>query len=113
MDVSEQRIPSLRQAFLRDIGTIVSSSLLILYTIYLIAVHRYTTEVQASSGFISVLESANGIWFLLEITTMFLNKKRRALHDLIAGTVVVHTEYAPATTGLGLSEVGSASNETS
>ena len=32
-----------------------------------------------------------GIWFVLEIITMLLNKKRRALHDLIAGTVVVRT----------------------
>ena len=28
-------------------------------------------------------------WFLLEVITMLLNKKRRAMHDLIAGSVVV------------------------
>ena len=33
-----------------------------------------------------------GIWFMLEIITMLLNEKRRALHDLIAGTVVVRTQ---------------------
>jgi uncharacterized RDD family membrane protein YckC len=32
------------------------------------------------------------IWFLLEIVTMLFNKKRRALHDFIAGTVVMR-EY--------------------
>ena len=35
-----------------------------------------------------------GTWFVLEIITMLLNKKRRALHDLIAGTVVVRTSIA-------------------
>ncbi|TQV85548.1 RDD family protein [Aliikangiella coralliicola] len=30
------------------------------------------------------------IWHLLEIITMLFNKKRRALHDFIAGTVVVN-----------------------
>ncbi len=31
------------------------------------------------------------IWFVAEIVTMFTNHQRRALHDLIAGTVVVRT----------------------
>lgn len=31
------------------------------------------------------------VWFILEIITMLTNKKRRALHDFIAGTVVVRT----------------------
>jgi uncharacterized RDD family membrane protein YckC len=30
------------------------------------------------------------VWFWSEVVTMLLNKRRRALHDLIAGTVVVH-----------------------
>ena len=78
LDLSEERTPTLRQAVLRDIGTIVSSSLLMLFTIYLIAAHRYAAELQSPSVFLEILEFANGIWFLLEITTMFLTKKRRA-----------------------------------
>jgi uncharacterized RDD family membrane protein YckC len=31
------------------------------------------------------------IWFVLEIVTMLTNEQRRALHDFIAGTVVVRT----------------------
>ena len=31
------------------------------------------------------------IWFVLEIVTMLTNDHRRALHDFIAGTVVVRT----------------------
>ena len=30
-------------------------------------------------------------WFLLEVITIMLNSKRRALHDFIAGSVVVRT----------------------
>ncbi len=29
------------------------------------------------------------IWFMLELVTMFLDSKPRALHDLIAGSVVI------------------------
>ena len=32
-----------------------------------------------------------GLWFLAEVLTMLTNQKRRALHDFIAGTVVVRT----------------------
>jgi uncharacterized RDD family membrane protein YckC len=31
------------------------------------------------------------LWFVAEVLTMLTNRKRRALHDFIAGTVVVRT----------------------
>ncbi len=34
------------------------------------------------------------LWFLLELLTLLFNAKRRALQDLIAGTVVVRTHIA-------------------
>jgi uncharacterized RDD family membrane protein YckC len=30
-------------------------------------------------------------WFLAEVITMLTNEKRRALHDFLAGTVVIRT----------------------
>jgi uncharacterized RDD family membrane protein YckC len=39
----------------------------------------------------SLFSSLAGFWFLLEVITMLTNDKRRALHDFIAGTVVVRT----------------------
>lgn len=35
-------------------------------------------------------------WFFLEVVTMLFNDKRRALHDFIAGSVVVRTEALPS-----------------
>ena len=32
------------------------------------------------------------LWFLLELITMLTNKKRRAIHDYIAGSVVIRYE---------------------
>ena len=95
MDVSEQRIPSLRQALLRDLGTIVASTFALIYVIYLVVSHRYSEPFSPSSHWpIFVLGFANLGWFLLEITTMYTNSRRRAFHDLIAGTVVVRTDPA-------------------
>jgi len=41
-----------------------------------------------------LLSSLPMLWFLAEVLTMLTNKKRRALHDFIAGTVVARTNTA-------------------
>jgi len=38
----------------------------------------------------------SNIWIWSELVVLLLNKKRRALHDFIAGTVVIHAETAAA-----------------
>jgi len=43
-----------------------------------------------SKGF-WLLTALPGLWFVAEVLTMLTNDKRRALHDFIAGTVVVRT----------------------
>jgi uncharacterized RDD family membrane protein YckC len=40
-----------------------------------------------------VIVGVSMVWFVLEILTMLTNRRRRALHDLIAGTVVVRAPY--------------------
>lgn len=39
---------------------------------------------------------ANLIWILAEFLTMLTNKRRRAIHDWIAGTLVIRTSAQPA-----------------
>lgn len=92
LDLSETHIPTLRQAFFRDSGYIVLNIISLVYAIqYLLAVESNPTIVHgddklAAGDWIGI---ASLSWFLLEIITMITNKKRRALHDYIAGTVVV------------------------
>jgi uncharacterized RDD family membrane protein YckC len=95
LDVSETAIPSLKQAFLRDIGYIVIDILTLAYFIYLVLAQKYSTRQQQLEDGLpgTILSIAGAGWFLLEIGTMLANEKRRALHDYIAGTVVVNQEY--------------------
>lgn len=91
MDVSEERIPSLGQAFLRDIGYIILNISSLVYFVYIVAAHKYvagTEQVNSLPG--RILAFAGLGWFLLEVITMFANSKRRAIHDLIAKTVVLN-----------------------
>jgi len=48
-------------------------------------------EAYNNHGPFWLLTAIPGIWFFAEVLTMLTNKKRRALHDIIAGTVVVRT----------------------
>jgi uncharacterized RDD family membrane protein YckC len=51
---------------------------------------------------------AQNIWFWSELVVLLTNRKRRALHDFIAGTVVVHASAATPPQPTGTSPVSSA-----
>ena len=89
LDVSEESIPTLRQAFLRDIGYIILNTLSLFYLIYLVIDGKYGSNADVSSLPGRILGYAGFGWFLLEVITMLTNKRRRAFHDYIAGTVVI------------------------
>jgi uncharacterized RDD family membrane protein YckC len=92
---------SLRQAVLREGIPAVASLALLGYEIYLVAVSGRSLPIKDGNIV------ANGpfwgaamiplAWFLAEVLTMLSNEKRRALHDMIAGTVVIRTNVAPRT----------------
>jgi uncharacterized RDD family membrane protein YckC len=89
LDLSEERIPSLKQAFLRDIGYIFLNFASFLYLVSLVLSGQYSRGAEMGGAAGMVLSFAGTSWFLLEVVTMLTNNKRRALHDYIAGTVVV------------------------
>jgi uncharacterized RDD family membrane protein YckC len=91
LDVMEHRLPTVAQAIWRDSGAIA------------LGVFRIAGAVVSASlgaGSASSLPGrlalyTSNLWFLLEVVTMLANPRRRALHDLIAGTVVVRTRLEP------------------
>ena len=88
LDVSEGAI-SLRQAFLRDsvwIGLTVVAVALDLPTVLKGLNPAKQEEITLGTW---ILLYGSGVWFLAELLTMLTNPKRRALHDLLAGTVVM------------------------
>ncbi|MGB5492087.1 MAG: RDD family protein [Woeseiaceae bacterium] len=87
-DKSEAREITLRQAILRDI---VPAAFAIVSLIYFLGfgvsddsgeLTRTAEIILLSTGIIALA------WWLVELSTMLFNQKRRAFHDLIAGTVV-------------------------
>ena len=84
----------LTQAFKRDS---VPVALILLLSLYLSIVVGSLDSFEiianpsaiASLIFVGILSI---IWALLEVISMLFNEKSRAIHDLIAGTVVVHSD---------------------
>ena len=89
LDISEERIPTFRQAFARDIFYIFINVLSSVYFIYLVLTGEYVIGAVEKNMPGQIMTWAAIGWFLLEILSMITNKKRRAVHDYIAGTVVV------------------------
>jgi len=85
--ITEKNI-STKQAMLRDCVPIAMIVLGILTSISI----QLTGTNQVPDWLLYgtlVFTASFSIWHLLEIVTMLFNEKRRALHDFIAGTVVV------------------------
>jgi uncharacterized RDD family membrane protein YckC len=90
IDKEENKELSYKQAFIRD-----SIPLFLSMVVVVISHPKVNFDLlgNSSSSFFIVLFSIVGslsvLWSITEIITMLSNKKRRALHDFIAGSVVV------------------------
>lgn len=52
--------------------------------------HTDLSKIFRESLLYSFCETSSDIWILSEMVILLFNKKKRALHDFIAGTVVIH-----------------------
>jgi uncharacterized RDD family membrane protein YckC len=90
LDLSENKI-SMTQAFLREC---VYVGINLIEVTLLIKLRFGTSTDPAALGRVAAyLAVTSLIWTVLEIVTTLFSERRRALHDFIAGTVVVRTDY--------------------
>ena len=91
VDVSELKGLHFSQAFLRDsIPLLIQIAIMIKLVVVTIQIGHYD-EVGIYEE-TQMLSYVSLVWFLIEVVTMLTNKKRRALHDFIAKTVVVNNK---------------------
>ena len=87
LHVNESRL-TMRQAILRDSPLVLLSGIQTALGIRFIANGGDPLAFE-QMGMPDFMVYAAGLWFLAEVMTMLTNEKRRALHDWIAGSVVV------------------------
>ncbi|MDH5443958.1 MAG: RDD family protein [Gammaproteobacteria bacterium] len=89
LDISEDKL-SYRQAALRDIVPLLG---------WPVSIYASFQASFGGMGFVNAFSTPAMLiyfsilfgWIILEMVTMLFNKKRRAIHDFIAGSVVVKT----------------------
>jgi len=95
-----------KRAFYRhavDLGFSIATSALTIYALMSVTDHEYSMLMFEER--LNLVENKAGVWIGIlnwlsiawggsELIVLLLNKKRRALHDYIAGTVVIHTSEA-------------------
>ncbi len=92
---------SWRQAWLREGIPIVLSVGVLVYEVFGVLTGRVSASAVASGEALAggpfwLFMALPLGWFLAEVLTMLTNDKRRALHDLVAKTVVVRTNLVGA-----------------
>lgn len=108
VSVAEKRI-NFQHAIMRDIVPLILITILFIYYIFVInpalsnvvipgmseeeVMVMKAIKMHEFSWFFVVLRLVQLLWLLTEVITMLTNDKRRALHDYIAGTVVVRKEF--------------------
>jgi uncharacterized RDD family membrane protein YckC len=85
---------------MRDIFPLIATTVGVLVGLPDVA-HGKSPYPDAAAGFAGlriidfVMIWSMSAWGILEVATMLLNSKRRALHDFIAGTVVMRVSQPP------------------
>jgi uncharacterized RDD family membrane protein YckC len=58
-----------------------------------------------------VVSTLKNVWILSEVIVLLLNRRKRAIHDFIAGTVVIHKEFAKTPPDVEQKSVGFIQNK--
>lgn len=88
VDISEKRNLTIRQSCMRDIFPIIMTPVVV-YAYAQIAFNSHTWESLEQGVLFTIIGFAAIGWVGLECVSMLFNEKRRAIHDYIAGSVVV------------------------
>ena len=87
LDAKTEEYIGFGHAMLRD--SVIIALTAIAYSIILIGSDESGIVGEEYVNWLIMVAIANFVWFLIEVITMLFNKKNRALHDFIGGTVVV------------------------
>jgi len=89
IDMSETKTLTLRQSFLRDSFYLAIEIIGLIYFMFLVLQIGKTEYIL--NDYRSFADQPILWWTLIELVSMMTNLKRRAVHDFIAGSVVVRT----------------------
>jgi uncharacterized RDD family membrane protein YckC len=90
VDISETKKLTFLQVTFRNPAYAIAILLSLPFIAYIAIYNEVNAYLESLS---KVVNNYGLLWYIAEIITFLTNSKRRALHDFIAGTVVVRTDY--------------------
>jgi uncharacterized RDD family membrane protein YckC len=87
--IDEKSTIGYKRAFYREAIWFAATTIGVLYFIAKVYNYQALDKELSESIFERKVRSPINIWFAVELATMFLTKKRRALQDTISGSIVV------------------------
>jgi uncharacterized RDD family membrane protein YckC len=93
LDKDEILFIGIKRAIIRESPGIITYMIVFIHLIVsLLLTHQInlTKAKEESNDFIS---TSSFVWIFVELITMLLNHKRRALHDYLAGSIVIRKDY--------------------
>jgi uncharacterized RDD family membrane protein YckC len=90
LNVEETRIVNYREAVRREYLRLIIVLLYLILQFYPMVNANYFPRTLHTQ---SIVSYTGWVWLFVEVITMFTNDKRRSLHDLIAGSVVIRKEF--------------------
>jgi uncharacterized RDD family membrane protein YckC len=88
--LDEESLIGLKRAFYRDSIWVITEVAGLIY--FLIISSQTTKATNTQSNYEDFVSTVSFLLFILELVTMFLNFKRRALHDYLAKSVVINLD---------------------
>lgn len=88
-DLNEKDLISYKNAFIRESVWFFTVIAGIIYLTISTSNSATLSETAKVAYYEEVIGLTSVIWLILELVTMSFNKKRRALHDFLAGSVVI------------------------
>ncbi len=88
LDLGEKKVIGIKRAFFRDSVPIILQC----FSLIIITIKHFEIVFipeQVSIFFENMVSKSSFCWLILELITMFINKKRRAIHDFLAASVVI------------------------
>lgn len=92
VDIDEVTILNFKRSAIRESPWIIANFIFFLYLLVALVLFKKAHFEKAKTDYENIAAIISITWILIEFLTMLTNYKRRALHDYLAGSVVIKTD---------------------
>ena len=93
VDKNEILLIGFKRAVIRESPWIIAYVIVFIHLVISLLLTNQINLTKAKEESNDFISTSSFVWIFVELITMLLNHKRRALHDYLAGSVVIRKDY--------------------